>query len=103
VVDQFVTEYWAGFGSSYLGTALFPYEVAVAGIDGARFYQKVETGYNPQAEINSQAAGTCSACILFNGGTSPGLPLPVVKSSLYGQPNLWQISRHIRLGATVTW
>jgi hypothetical protein len=21
----------------------------------------------------------------------------------YGQPNLWQISRHIRLGATFTW
>ncbi len=98
-----VTEYWAGFDSSYLGTALFPYEVAVAGIDGAQFYQKVETGYNPQAEINSQAAGTCSACVLFNGGTSPGIPLPVVKSSLYGQPNLWQISRHIRLGATFTW
>jgi hypothetical protein len=54
-----VTEYWAGFNSSYLGTSLFPYEVAVAGIDGAQFYQKVETGYNPQAEINSRAAGTC--------------------------------------------
>jgi hypothetical protein len=26
----------------------------------------------------------------------------VVVNSLYGQPNLWQISRHIRLGAVFT-
>jgi hypothetical protein len=48
--------------------------------NGAAFYQAAETGYNAQAS----AAG-----MVLNG--------------MYGQPNLWQISRHIRLGATFTW
>jgi hypothetical protein len=57
---------------------LFPFQI----FNGASFYQQVETGYNAQAQVT--AAG-------------------MVKNSMYGQPNLWQISRHIRLGAQFTW
>jgi hypothetical protein len=49
--------------------------------NGAAFYQQVETGYDPQAAA-------------VNSG--------VVLNSQYGQPNLWQISRHIRIGAQFT-
>ena len=73
-----VTAYWAGFNSTYLGSALFPFQI----FNGAAFYQSVETGYNAQAQVTADG---------------------VVKNALYGQPNLWQISRHIRLGATFTW
>ena len=73
-----VTAYWAGFNSTYLGSALFPFQI----FNGAAFYQSVETGYDAQAQTT--AAG-------------------MVKNSLYGQPNLWQISRHIRLGVQFSW
>jgi hypothetical protein len=73
-----ITAYWAGFNSTYLGSALFPFQI----FNGAAFYQSVETGYNAQAQVTADG---------------------VVKNALYGQPNLWQISRHIRLGATFTW
>jgi len=73
-----VTSYWEGFNSNFAGSALFPFQI----FNGASFYQQVETGYNAQAQVT--AAG-------------------MVQNSLYGQPNLWQISRHIRLGAQFTW
>jgi carboxypeptidase family protein len=88
-----ITSYWEGFNSNYAGSSLFPYEI----LDGAAFYQKVETGYDPQAQIDSQSAGTCVYCQIF------GTTLPVVKNSLYGLPNQWQLSRKIRIGATFVW
>ena len=45
------------------------------------FYQAAETGYNFSQSINASGVNL---------------------SSLYGQPNLWQIARRIRLGATFT-
>ena len=74
-----VTSYWEGFNSNYAGTPLLPGGFNIS--NGAAFYQAAETGYNLQAAATS-------------GG--------VILNSLYGQPNLWQISRHIRLGATFT-
>jgi hypothetical protein len=87
-----VTSYWGGFGSNWFNTGLFPDQA----FTGAAFYQQIETGYNPQAEINSQAAGTCVFCQIF------GVPLPLIQSSRYNQANLWQLSRNIRVGATFT-
>ena len=75
-----VTSYWEGFNSNYLGSVLLPGGQSI--FNGAAFYQAAETGYN------AQAAATAGGMVL-NG--------------MYGQPNLWQISRHIRLGATFTW
>lgn len=74
-----VTSYWEGFNSNYFGTPLLP--GGFNSTQGAAFYQAAETGYNLPAAATS-------------GG--------VVLNSLYGQPNLWQISRHIRLGAVFT-
>ena len=73
-----VTAYWAGLNSDYFPSAAF--DGAIFG--GANFYKQVETGYNAQAAL-----------------TGSGVPL----NSEYGKPNLWQISRKIRLGATFTW
>jgi hypothetical protein len=70
-----VVSNWEGFNSNYFGSAFF--NGAIYG--GAAFYQKVETGYDPQAA----AAG-------------------MVLNSHYGSPNIWQISRKIRLGAQFT-
>ncbi|MGA8872055.1 MAG: hypothetical protein WB460_12995, partial [Candidatus Acidiferrales bacterium] len=64
--------YWAGLNSDRSPSALFQYGI----FGGAAFYQQVETGYNPQAAI-----------------TAGGVPL----NSEYGKPNLWQLSRNIRL------
>jgi hypothetical protein len=72
-----ITAYWAGLNSDFYPSALFQYSI----FNGASFYQQVETGYNAQAAI-----------------TASSVPL----NSQYGQPNLWQISRHIRLGAQFT-
>ncbi len=88
-----VTSYWQGFGSNWFNTGLFPDQA----FTGAAFYQLVEEGYSPQAAINSQANGTCLFCQIF------GVPLPLIQSSRYGQPNLWQASRNIRVGAQFTW
>ena len=91
-----VTSYWEGFNSNYLGSVVDP-EGPTCGpggtpgpcsvFSGAAFYQATETGYNAQAAANG------------NGNPAKG----VVLNGEYGQPNLWQISRHIRLGATFTW
>ncbi len=91
-----VTSYWQGFGSNWFNTGLFPFDPFLPGTSGAAFYQEVETGYNPQNQLNAQLAGTCNACQAF------GVPLPVIKDSRYGQPNLWQLSRNIRLGVQFT-
>jgi len=72
-----VTSYWEGFGSNYFNSGLFPFQI----FNGASFYQQVETGYNAQAAV-----------------TAAGL----IQNSQYGQPNLWQISRKIRIGAQFT-
>jgi carboxypeptidase family protein len=74
-----VTSYWEGFNSNYFGTPLLPGGQSI--FSGAAFYQAAETGYNLPAAATA-------------GG--------VVLNGLYGQPNLWQQSRHIRLGATFT-
>jgi hypothetical protein len=91
-----VSEY-TGFSSIFNSSSLFPDQVF---FDGAGFYQETMTGYNVQGLINSQAAGTCEACVIFAGGANPGVPLPLIKSSQYGQPNIWQLSRNVRLGLT---
>jgi len=91
-----VNEY-TGFSSIFNSSSLFPDQVF---FDGAGFYKETETGYNVQSLINSQANGTCEACVIFNGGVSPGVPLPLTKSSQYQQPNIWQLSRNVRLGVT---
>jgi len=68
-----ITAYWAGFNSDFRANALLQGQI----FDGAKFYQKVETGYNVQASDRG-----------------------VILHSQYGQPNLWQLSRSIRLGAS---
>jgi Carboxypeptidase regulatory-like domain len=86
-----VTSYWEAFNSNYLGSTLLPPGSGCGPggatgpcsiFSGASFYQAAETGYNAQATVTADG---------------------IVKNGLYGQPNLWQISRHIRLGATFTW
>jgi hypothetical protein len=82
--------YWGQFGTNFTGTPLLPpgpcgkngaiAPCSIAG--GAGFYQAAETGYNPQAVITSSS---------------------VILNSLYGKPNLWQVSRNIRLGAAFNW
>jgi len=80
-----VTSYWEGFNSNYLGSVLLPDGQSI--FSGAAFYQAAETGYSAQAAANG--SGTPANGIVLNG--------------MYGQPNLWQLSRHIRLGGTFTW
>ena len=75
-----ITSYWEAFNSNYVGSYLSPGGFNI--FNGAQFYQAAETGYNAQALV-----------------TADGL----VKNNLFGQPNLWQTTRHIRLGATLTW
>jgi hypothetical protein len=75
-----VVEYWQGYGSGYVGSTLNPGGIPITG--GAAFYQAAETGYNAQATTTADG---------------------VVLDSFYGKPNLWQISRNIRLGAMFTW
>ncbi len=91
-----VTSYWEGFNSNYFGTPLYPGPVSISG--GAAWYQQVETGYNPQAFVNGVPgvpAGCTTACTTA--------PIPgVVLNSHYGSPNLWQLSRNIRVGAQFT-
>jgi hypothetical protein len=82
-----VTSYWEGFNSNYFDSALYPPgNCPTAGspcniTNGAAFYQAAETGYNAQA-------ATVASGITLN--------------SHYGSPNLWQISRNIRLGVQFT-
>jgi hypothetical protein len=79
--------YWEGFASNYVTSFFFPYQV----FGGAPFYQTTETGYSPQAALNS-------ANTFFN----TYLGHPFLANSRYGQPNIWQLSRSIRLGVRFT-
>jgi hypothetical protein len=84
-----VVAYWGDLNSTHYVNQVNPNSTNLAacpggycnGHDGAAFYQAAETGYNFTQSINNS---------------------PVNLSSLYGQPNLWQTSRKIRLGATFT-
>jgi hypothetical protein len=80
-----VTAYWGGFNSNFFGSQLQPGPASI--FSGAAWYQQVETGYNPQQWIN--------------GNASVGVPA-VTLNSHYGSPNLWQLSRNIRLGVQFT-
>jgi hypothetical protein len=73
-----ITSYWGSYTSNYNFSPLFPFQI----FNGASFYQTVETGYS------AQAATTAAGAVL---------------NSLYGQPNQWQLSRNIRIGAMFTW
>ena len=84
-----ITSYWGGFNSNSNASFLqIPGSCGPGGtaglcfaFNGAAFYQAAEGGYNAQA-----------------AATASGLTL----NSHYGSPNLFQISRNIRLGATFT-
>jgi hypothetical protein len=69
-----VISYWQGFNSIAASSSLFPGAI----FSGASSYQVLESGYNPQATVNASSG--------------------FIKDSQYGQPNLWQLSRNIRLG-----
>ena len=72
-----IVSYWEGFNSDYFNNGLFEFGI----FGGAPFYQQAETGYNPQATVTSSG---------------------VIQNSEYGRPNVWQLSRNIRLGAKFT-
>jgi hypothetical protein len=74
-----VVSYWQGFNSNYFTSQFFPSAQNVFG--GAAFYQAAEAGYDPATSAN-------------NSG--------LIKNNNYGQPNLWQLSRNIRLGVKFT-
>jgi hypothetical protein len=71
-----VVSYWQGFNSIAASSDLFPFQI----FTGAAWYQQVEEGYSPQAAVNA----------------NPNF----IMDSQYGKPNLWQLSRNIRLGVT---
>ena len=71
---------WQGFNSNHFHSFLQPGGTTL--FQGAAFYQAAETGYNAQSTA-----------------IASGMHL----NSLYGIPNLWQISRSMRFGATFTW
>jgi len=80
--------YWETFASYWNASGFFP--GASPGqiiFGGAAFYQAAETGYNVQQAIANQPN-------YF--GTN------YVVNSQYGQPNIWQRSRAIRLGVKFT-
>ena len=70
-----VTSYWGSLDSTFYPSGTYPNGNFI--LNGGAFYQAAETGYNLQGDFNNSGA---------------------VLSNLYGQPNLWQISRKIRLG-----
>ena len=72
-----VLSYWTGFNSIAAASSILPGSI----FGGAASYQVVEGGYNPQTAVNA-------------GG--------FIKNSQYGQPNLWQLSRNLRLGVEFT-
>ena len=74
-----VVSYWEGYNSNAFDTALNPNGQNIAG--GAAFYQAAESGYNAQAD--SVASG-------------------IILNNNYTRPNVWQLSRNIRVGATFT-
>ena len=74
-----VTAYYGGMNSVNFQTPLVP-GPGVSIFGGASAYQALESGYNPQTWINGNA----------------GAVSPVIKSSWYGQPFLFQNARSIR-------
>jgi hypothetical protein len=68
-----VTSYYEGFNSTSQPSPLLPGNLGL--YTGAGTYQQYETGYNVQQAIGA-------------GGTKA--------SSLYGQPNIWQVPRSLR-------
>jgi hypothetical protein len=74
-----VVAYWGSLNSTHYPTDINPNGFNL--FQGAAFYQAAETGYNPATDINASG---------------------VVLSSLYGQPNLWQTGRRIRVGVAFT-
>ncbi len=74
-----VVSYWEGYNSNNFTSELNPGGASI--FSGAPFYQAAETGYNAQAD--SVASG-------------------VILNNNYTRPNVWQLSRNIRVGATFT-
>lgn len=72
-----IVNYYQGFSSIAATSAVLPGSI----FGGASSYQAVEGGYNLSTAVNA-------------GG--------FVQSSQYGHPNLWQLSRNIRLGVEFT-
>jgi len=68
---------WAGIDSDWLNATFFDGQI----FTGAPFYKQVEGGYNPQAIANQYG---------------------LIQNSQYGLPNVWQLSRNIRIGAKFT-
>lgn len=85
-----VVSYWESANSYWNGnySAVVPNGITLRG-PGAAFYQAAETGYNVQSGL----AGLNPAATGANG---------FVLNSGYGQPNIWQQSRKIRLGVRFT-
>jgi hypothetical protein len=71
-----VLSYWTGFNSIAASSSILPGSI----FGGAPSYQLVESGYNAQDAVNTA------------GG--------FIRNSQYGQANLWQLSRNLRLGVT---
>ena len=84
-----VVAYWGNLSSSFSPSAVFQDQI----FNGASFYKTVESAYNPQAQITSQA----TACF-----TGAPFACPLIQNSHYGSPNLWQLARSIRLGVRFT-
>ena len=72
-----VVSNWQGFNSIAASSMMAPFAI----FSGAASYQLLEGGYDPVAQVN---------------GTG------FIKNSQFGMPNLWQLSRNIRLGVSFT-
>jgi hypothetical protein len=80
--------YWETFSSYWNASGLIPGAAPGQFVAfGAPFYQAAETGYNVQQAIANQTN-------LFGSN--------FVTNSAYGQPNVWQRSRALRLGVKFT-
>jgi hypothetical protein len=75
-----VVSYWQGFNSISGRSSIFRNSI----FGGASAYQLLESGYDPTTALNA------------NLGNSHNF----IQNSEYGRPNLWQLSRNIRLGVT---
>jgi hypothetical protein len=93
-----VVNNWQGFSSIAAASSIFPF----GAFFGAQSYQLLESPYNPQAQIAAQLNGTCFTCQQFAPPGGPGIPFGFTKNTQYGQPNLWQLSRNLRLGVNFT-
>jgi len=78
--------YWETFSSYWNPSGILPGGQNVFG--GAAFYQAAETGYNFQSGLFGPSG------LAGSGGS--------ILNSQYGQPNIWQRSRAIRLGVRFT-